>query len=108
LPGVRLNGHPERRLPGNLNVAFPELDGARLLLALSEIAVSSGSACSSASPEPSHGLAALGLSEALSRASLRFGLGRGTTSLEVDRVAERVIEEVHAARGQAAEAAGTH
>ena len=98
----------EKRLPGNLNIAFPGVDGARLLLALSDIAVSSGSACSSADPQPSHVLAALGLSEELSRASLRFGLGRGTTPEDVDHAAERVIEVVRAEAAQAAEAAGTH
>ena len=107
LPGVRLNGHPEKRLPGNLNVSFPGTDGARLLVALSDIAVSSGSACSSAHPEPSHVLGAIGLSERLARASLRFGLGRGTTAEEVDRAALRVIEEVRAQGAQAAEAPRT-
>jgi len=108
LPDARQNGHPEKRLPGNLNVAFPGVDSARLLVALPDIAVSSGSACSSALPEPSHVLAALGLPEALSRASLRFGLGRGTTAEEIDRAAERVIEAVRADRAQAAGAARTH
>jgi cysteine desulfurase len=108
LPGARLNGHRDKRLAGNLNVSFPGVDAARLLLALSDIAISSGSACSSADPEPSHVLAAIGLPEALSRASLRFGLGRGTTAEEVEQAAERVVEEVRAERVQAAEAAGTH
>ena len=108
VPEVRLNGHRESRLPGNLNVSFPDVAAARLLHALPDIAISSGSACSSADPRPSHVLAALGLSEALSRASLRFGLGRGTTAEDVERAAERVIEEVRAERAQAAKAAGTH
>lgn len=107
LPEVRLNGHRDRRLAGNLNVSFPGVDGAQLLLALSDIAVSSGSACSSADPQPSHVLSALGLSEALSRASLRFGLGRGTTPEDVDRAAERLIEEVRKGKMQAAAGAGT-
>lgn len=107
VPGVRLNGHAEKRLAGNLNVSFPGVDGARLLLALSDIAVSSGSACSSADPQPSHVLAALGLSKALSQASLRFGLGRATTPEDVDRAAARLIEEVQASKTQAAQGAGT-
>jgi len=98
LHGVRLNGHPDRRLPGNLNLAFEEVDGARLLLALTGVAVSSGSACASAKPEPSHVLLALGLSESLARGSLRFGLGRGTTGQEVDRAAELVIDAVRKER----------
>jgi cysteine desulfurase len=98
LDGVRWNGHPERRLPGNLNVSFQGVDGDRLLLALKDVAVSSGSACTSALPEPSHVLAALGVPEALARASLRFGIGRGNTAEEIDRAAERVIAEVRAQR----------
>ncbi|MCA9505540.1 MAG: cysteine desulfurase [Spirochaetaceae bacterium] len=86
LPGrVRPNGDPVRRLPGNLSVSFPGLDGDRLVADLRGIAVSSGSACSSATPAPSHVLLALGLPPALAKASLRFGLGRGTTAEEVDR-----------------------
>ncbi|MGH0038058.1 MAG: cysteine desulfurase family protein [Myxococcota bacterium] len=98
LEGVHRNGHPERRLPGNLNVSFEGVDGERLLLALQDLAISSGSACTSARPEPSHVLAALGLSEELSRASLRFGLGRGTTETDIDFAAERVVEEVRSLR----------
>ncbi|MBW2382009.1 MAG: cysteine desulfurase [Deltaproteobacteria bacterium] len=99
LPGLRINGDTRRRLPGNLNVAFEDVDGERLLLALSGVAVSSGSACASARPEPSHVLAAIGLPEKLARASLRFGLGRGTTEDEIDRAAARVIDEVRKERG---------
>lgn len=98
LDGVRLNGHAARRLPGNLNLAFDEVDGARLLLALSGLAVSSGSACASATPAPSHVLLALGLPEALARASLRFGLGRGTTADDVDRAADLVVDAVRKER----------
>jgi len=98
LPGVHCNGHRERRLPGNLNVSFEGVDGDRLLLGLGDVAVSSGSACTSALPEPSHVLAALGVPAPLARASLRFGLGRGTTAEEIDRAAERVVAEVRAQR----------
>jgi cysteine desulfurase len=84
LDGVILNGHPTERLPGNLNVSFDGLDGELLMKELTEIAVSSGSACTSAEPEPSHVLRAMGITEARSKASLRFGLGRFTTADEID------------------------
>ena len=84
LPGrVILNGDPVARLPGNLNVSFEGVDGDRLLADLQGIAVSSGSACSSALPEPSPVLLALGRTPALAKASLRFGLGRPTTPQDV-------------------------
>lgn len=72
------------RLPGNLNVGFPGVDGEALLLEMRDVAVSSGAACTSTTPEPSHVLRALGLNDDLVRASLRFGLGRGTTAEEID------------------------
>jgi cysteine desulfurase len=96
VPGARRNGHPTRRLPGNLNVCFPGIEADALIAALDDVALSSGSACASASGEPSHVLRALGLSDADARASLRFGLGRGTSEAHIDRVAERVAEEVNA------------
>jgi len=98
IPGVVRNGHPTRRLPGNLNVSFADVDGDRLLLAMSDVALSSGSACTSAHPEPSHVLTALGREESLVRASLRFGLGRFTTAEEVELVADRLAERVQALR----------
>jgi cysteine desulfurase len=98
LDGVVRNGHPERRLPGNLNVSFEGVDGERLLLDLRGVACSSGSACSSAVPEPSHVLAALGRPPALARASLRLGLGRGTTAAEVDAAAREIVAAVRAQR----------
>jgi cysteine desulfurase len=98
LDGVRLNGHAERRLAANLNLAFEGVDGAKLLLALGGVAVSSGSACSSAKPEPSHVLVAIGVPEPQTRASLRFGLGRGTRADDVDRAADLVIEAVRKQR----------
>lgn len=86
--GILLNGHPTQRLAGNLNVSVPGVDGNALLLGLrSVMAVSSGSACSTAKIAPSHVLQALGRSEDLAYASVRFGLGRSTTSIEVDRAA---------------------
>ena len=99
LDGVYLNGHPEKRLPGNLNISVEGVDGQALLLGLQSIvALSSGSACTSAKIEPSHVLAALGLPEPLAYASLRFGLGRFTTAEEIDRVAVGTIETIRALR----------
>ena len=82
------------RLPGNLNVSFGCVEGESLMLAMPEVAVSSGSACTSARPEPSHVLRALGLSEDAVRGSVRFGLGRFTTAEEIEFVIARVIESV--------------
>lgn len=93
-----LNGprwaNPDWRLPGNLNVSFPHVDGEALLMSMKRLAVSSGSACTSADPEPSHVLRALGMPEDLARASLRFGLGRFNTQEDVDRAAELVGDAV--------------
>jgi len=95
LEGVRLNGHPTRRLPGSLNLSFDGVDGHALTVALlRDVAVSTGSACSSVNPGPSHVLRAIGLDESLAAASLRFGLGRFTTAEEVDRAAGSVVEAV--------------
>ena len=91
---MQLNGHPERRLPGCLHLSFEGLDGADLLLALQDVALSSGSACTSADDEPSHVLNAIGLDETRASASLRFGLGRFNTDEEIDYVADRVAAEV--------------
>ena len=94
LPNVTVNGDLACRLPGNLNVSFARTNGERLLLALTDIAVSSGSACSSSNAEPSHVLLALGRDKNLARASLRFGLGRGTTRKQVEQAAASVIRAV--------------
>jgi cysteine desulfurase len=92
-----VNGALENRLPGNLNVSFPGVDGEALLVSLCEdIAVSSGAACTAA--EPSHVLKALGRSTELALASLRFGLGRGTTEAEIDAAIARVGEVVNRLR----------
>jgi cysteine desulfurase len=84
VPGIRLNGHPTNRLTGNLNLSFADVDGEALMMAMRDVAVSSGSACSAADPEPSHVLLAMGLSEDMARSSLRFGLGRFTTPEEIE------------------------
>ncbi len=99
LDGLTLNGHPEQRLPGNLNVSFDGVEGDALMNSMREIAVSSGSACTSADPQPSHVLRAMGVSDALTRASLRFGLGRFNTTEEIDRAVEVVVAAVHGLRG---------
>lgn len=91
---VHLNGHPEHRIPGNLNLSFSYVEGEGMLMALKDVALSSGSACTSASLEPSHVLRACGVDDELAHSSLRFGLGRFTTEEEVDYVAKKVIEAV--------------
>jgi cysteine desulfurase len=100
VPGIRLNGHPTGRLSGNLNLSFADVDGEALMMAMREVAVSSGSACSAADPEPSHVLRAMGLSEDLARSSLRFGLGRFTTDDEIEFAAEAVASAVARLRSQ--------
>jgi cysteine desulfurase len=94
LEGIRVNGSMEHRLPNNLNVSFSNIDGDELLMAIDDVALSSGAACTSADRAPSHVLRALGLDGELARASLRFGLGRWTTEAEIDYVAKKVTEVV--------------
>ena len=94
LNDIFLNGHPEERLDGNLNVSFEGVDGESLLVGLDDIALSSGSACTSAALEPSYVLRALGVPTRLAESSIRFGLGRFNTQAEIDNVAGRVIDEV--------------
>jgi cysteine desulfurase len=94
LDDTTVNGSLERRLPGNLNVSFGFVEGESLLMGLKDVALSSGSACTSASLEPSHVLRAIGVGDQLAHSSIRFGLGRYTTEDEVDYVADRVIAEV--------------
>lgn len=94
LEEVYLNGHPTERLPNNLNLSFAYVEGESLLMGLKEIALSSGSACTSATLEPSYVLRALGVGSDLAHSSIRFGLGRFNTEEEVDYVARRIIEVV--------------
>jgi len=99
LPGVRLNGHPTQRLAHNLNISVTGVDGQALLLGLKNVvAVSSGAACSSTSTAPSHVLKAIGHSDELAYASLRFGLGRFNTVAEIDQVAQACRETIAALR----------
>ncbi len=99
LDGVRLNGHPEQRLAGNTNLSFSGVDGAALLTRLSSIAVSSGSACTTEEAQPSHVLRALGVPDDLAAASIRFGLGRGTTAEEIEIAIALVVRVVRELRG---------
>ena len=94
LPEVKLNGDPDRRIPGNLNLSFAGVDGEALIEAMPGIAVSSGSACTSASLETSYVLRSLGLSDALAGASIRVGLGRFTTEDQIDRAVEEIVGAV--------------
>jgi cysteine desulfurase len=98
LDHVMLNGHPQRRLPGNLNLSFAFVEGEGLMMAIKDVAVSSGSACTSASLEPSYVLRSMGLDEDLAHSSIRFGLGRFNTEEEVDYVGELVVGKVRRLR----------
>ena len=98
LDEVYLNGHPRERLPGNLNISFAYVEGESLLMGLNDIAVSSGSACTSATLEPSYVIRALGVGDELAHSSIRFGIGRFNTEDEVDFVTDRVTREVRRLR----------
>jgi cysteine desulfurase len=91
---VHVNGNMEHHLPGNLNMSFVYVEGESLLMGINDIAVSSGSACTSATLEPSYVLKALGLGDDVAHSSIRFGLGRFNTKAEVDYVADKVIDVV--------------
>ena len=98
LDGCYINGSMEHRLPGNLNVSFADVEGESLLMGINDVAVSSGSACTSAMVEPSYVLKALGTGDDLAHSSIRFGIGRFNTDAEVDYVADRVVETVQRLR----------
>ncbi len=105
IPDMRVNGSLRHRLPNNLNVSFPAIESEALAMSMDDVAVSSGSACSSAKAAPSHVLKALGLDDELANSSIRFGLGRWTTAEEVDYVIEKTatvvarLREMRAALG---------
>jgi len=94
-----INGHPEKRIPGNLNICFRNADSGTLMMSMKDIAISSGSACSSAAVEPSHVLKAIGLNDSEVRSSVRFGFGRYSTEEEIDYAVEKVAESVKRVRG---------
>ncbi len=98
LDEVYINGTMEHHLPNNLNISFAYVEGESLLMALNDVAVSSGSACTSATLEPSYVLKALGANDEIAHSSIRFGLGRFNTEAEVDYVGERVVEVVRKLR----------
>ncbi len=106
LVDVRVNGDLEHRIPGNLNLSFAGVDGEALIEAMPGIAVSSGSACTSASVEPSYVLRGLGLSDDLAGASIRISLGRFTTEDEVETAVELIVSEVTRLRASVSRAAG--
>jgi cysteine desulfurase len=95
---IHVNGTMEHRLPGNLNMSFVYVEGESLLMGINDVAVSSGSACTSATLEPSYVLKALGLGDDVAHSSIRFGLGRFNTQAEVDYVADKVIDVVQKLR----------
>lgn len=98
LKDVYLNGHPTERHPGNLNLSFAYVEGESLLMALKEVAVSSGSACTSASLEPSYVLRAIGVGDDLAHTSIRFGIGKFNTEEEIDFVIDLVVDKVNKLR----------
>jgi cysteine desulfurase len=98
LPETYLNGHPTERLPGNANISFAYVEGEGMMMGIKDVAVSSGSACTSASLEPSYVLRALGVGDELAHSSIRFGIGRFNTEAEIDYVIEHVVQEVHRLR----------
>ncbi len=95
---VVINGDLDHRIPGNLNISFNYVEGESLMMAISDVAVSSGSACTSASLEPSYVLRALGLSDELAHSSIRFTIGRYTNKEDVDHAVELVREKVEKLR----------
>ncbi len=95
---IYLNGHKERHYPGNLNLSFSYIEGESMILAIKDLAVSSGSACTSSSLEPSYVLKALGVGDEMAHTSIRFGIGRFTTEEEIDYAAALVLSKIEALR----------
>jgi len=98
VPDVFLNGDREKRWPGNVNLSFAYVEGESMIMALKNLAVSSGSACTSASLEPSYVLRALGVGEEMAHTSIRFGFGRFTTEAEIDGAIRAIVKEVRRLR----------
>jgi cysteine desulfurase len=108
IPGLRLNGHPDHRLAGNLNVCIPDIVSESLIIALADdVAFSTGSACTTAAVEPSHVLKSLGLSSTQAHASVRLGLGRHTNIAEVQHTALTMVEQVARLRGLSTQTTNT-
>jgi cysteine desulfurase len=103
LGDLERNGHRKELHPGNLNISLRFIEAESLLMALDDVAVSSGSACTTASMEPSHVLKAIGLPDGLAQSSIRFGIGRENTAEEIDYVIERLAEEVPRLRAMSPE-----
>jgi cysteine desulfurase len=103
VPHACLNGHPDQRWPGVINLSFGGINGQSLLMALKDLAVSSGSACSSGSQETSYVLQALGREGQMADTSVRFGIGRFTTEAEIEAAAGIVIEAVHRLQAESGE-----
>lgn len=101
LPDIQINGHAAPRLPQTSNITFPGIAADKLILALRDLAVSTGSACSSGSKQPSHVLKAMGLTDEQARATLRFSLGRFTTDDEIDHAITHIVEAAHGLQPQA-------
>ncbi len=100
LPDIHINGDLEQRVPGNLNIGFDRVDGEALLMSLRDLALSTGSACTSVSVDPSYVLTAIGIAPKLAESSLRIGFGRYTTEKDVDVAAEKICEAVTSLRGK--------
>lgn len=98
IPHIYLNGDQKQRYPGNLNISFAYIEGESMIMAIKELAVSSGSACTSESLEPSYVLRALGLDEELAHTSIRFGFGRFTTEEEIDFAIQTVVKSINKLR----------
>jgi cysteine desulfurase len=98
IPDIYLNGDEEKRYPGNLNISFAYIEGESLMMAIRDLAVSSGSACTSSSLEPSYVLRAIGVGEELAHTSIRFGIGRFTTEKEIDYASQLIITKIQKLR----------
>ena len=95
IPDVYLNGDKDQRYPGNINLSFAYVEGESMILAIKDLAVSSGSACTSSSLEPSYVLRSMGISEEMAHTSIRFGIGRFTTDEEIDYAIQLIISKIH-------------
>jgi len=98
IPDILINGDAKQRYPGNLNISFAYIEGESLMMAIKDLAVSSGSACTSSSLEPSYVLKALGVREEMAHSSIRFGIGRFTTEEEMDYSADLIISAINKLR----------